>query len=166
MGKIEDTIFENYKKAISQGNLEQAKRALNLASELKKLIDFEGFIDYLNPNHTAPIPSNRVFTPFYYKYNSINATILTNNRSILLTPLENKLFYLFDRKTTAKNENNIVLTKSEIKISLSGQYMSNGSIRIAILRLRTKLGDKPKDPNIIVNFYNTGYIFTGKRHIE
>ncbi|MCS7091991.1 MAG: helix-turn-helix domain-containing protein [Patescibacteria group bacterium] len=163
MGKIEDTIFENYKKAIEQGNIEQAEKALNLAKTLKDLIENHGFIDYTNANQTYPLPATRNFSSLLYKYDYHQACINTQNKQIILTPLENKLFYLFDQKTTDKYENNKILTKIEIKTALFRKTFSNSALRIAIHRLRLKLGDIPKNPNIIINFYKTGYIFMGKR---
>lgn len=163
MGKIEDTIFENYKKSLERGDLKQAERALNLAKIFKDLIEKGGFIDYTSQNKTYALPTSSAFTPFLYTYNFTQSLIHIDNKEIILTPLENKLFYLFDQKTTNKYQNNQILTKIEIKTALFRNTFSNSSLRIAIHRLRLKLGDKPKNPNIIINFYGIGYIFTGKR---
>ena len=61
MGKIEEVIYENYKKAIIDGDYDQAKRATELGKILKAKIEAENFVElrHNSVNHPYP-PLNRV----------------------------------------------------------------------------------------------------------
>ncbi len=163
MGQIEDTIYKNYKFALSEGNIDQAKKAVALAKELKNKTEIEGFLDYPSDNGvTIPI-IGKLFEPFPYRYYEQEGVVVIGNSAIHLTNSENKLFYLFSQNETYADTIRLV-TKDIIKNYLwQNAEVSYNSVRIAILRLRTKIEHDFKNPQLIIGIYARGYIFLGKR---
>ena len=163
MGKIEEVIFSNYRKAIEDGNLDQAKKAVELAGVLRTKIELEGFIDY--DLETSPIKAaaGKFFNPFPYKYFPEKCLVEIGTASIILTQAENNLFYLFSQNETS-GPNVIIIPKEKVHKHLWGDKpMVPSALRISIFRLRQKIEADPKHPQILLNYYNRGYVFLGKK---
>lgn len=163
MGKIEDVIYENYKKSIEDGDLEQASKAVEFAGILKNKIESEGFVDY----NSMKVPASRVlggfFNPLPYKYDPENGVVELPTSAIVLTPSENKLFYLFSNNETRGKDVRII-TNEDIAEHMWGQESHcNGAIRIAVYRLRKKLEPDPENPQTLVSLPARGYIFLGNK---
>ena len=114
MGLIEDSIFAIYRKALEEGDIKQAKKAVELASILKQKIENEGFVDRIVKNESIHSIPGSFFKPFPYRYYQEEGVIVFGNSAVSLTTIENRLFSLF-----ASNEstgNNIrIITKKEIR---------------------------------------------------
>ena len=139
MGKIEEIIYENYKKSIEIGDFDQAKRAIELAQALKSKIEVEGFLDYDSLKIPGSLVLGTFFNPLPYRYNPLDGIIELSTTVITLTKSENKLFKLFSQNES-KGKNIVILTKEDISKHLWGDTASTPSaIRLAILRLRKKI---------------------------
>lgn len=162
MGKIEEIIFENYKHSIEIGNLDQAKKALELANALKQKIESENFNDYDSLKVPSSMVLGKYFNPFPYTYNYKKGLVKLENSVILLTGKENELFNIFSNNQTSGIQINI-LTKQELINKLWGKKnISKNALRILVHRLRKKIELDHKHPRIIVNLHNKGYVFLGK----
>jgi len=162
MGKIEETIFANYRHAMENGDFDQARRALELASTLKGKVEIEGFRDYEGLKTPTSLALGQFFNPFPYKYNYKDAIVELESTVIRLTSTENKLFSLFSQNET-HGTNVKVVSKEQINYSLWGGKATGSAVRIAILRLRSKIEMDPKNPQVIINHHSNGYIFLGDK---
>lgn len=163
MGKIEDSILQNYRKSLKKGNVEQANLAVELAKELKIKIERCGFVDYESSKDQDSINLGYFFDPFPYRYDPDNGVIVINKSAINLTKKENRLFSLFSKNETHGTEIKII-TKEMIRDSLwDKRVVTLSAIRILIKRLRNKIELNPRSPQVIINFYQKGYLFLGKR---
>ena len=163
MGKIEEVIYENYKKAITGGDYDQARRAVELGKVLKNKIDLEQFIDY----DSLKVPITQIigkhFNPFPYKYHEIQGVIELTTVVITLTEQENKLFGLFSRNET-KGKSIKVVTKQLIAQHMWGkEFVANSLIRINIWRLRKKIEPDITYPQLLISLPERGYIFLGNK---
>jgi DNA-binding winged helix-turn-helix (wHTH) protein len=163
MGKIEEVIYENYKKAITEGDYDQARRAVELGKILKEKTEVESFIDY----DSLKIPITKVlgkhFNPFPYKYNQLQGTVELASGVITLTETENKLFCLLSQNETKGNDIKII-TKSKIAFHIwGGQNVSSNLIRINVLRLRRKIEPDAENPQVLLSLASRGYIFLGNK---
>ncbi len=163
MGLIEESIFVVYRKALEEGDVDQAQKAVELASFLKQKVELEGFRDH---NITTKVPSpiaGSFFTPYPYRFYPEKGVVVIGNFAVTLTGKENKLFTLFSLNESSGKEIKIV-TRFEIKNYLWGNMaISSNAIRIAIRRLREKLEITKDRPQILISVYGRGYIFLGKR---
>lgn len=163
MGKIEDIIYENYKKAISEGDFDQAKRAVELGKVLKTKVETEDFVDYGSLKVPVTSVLGTHFNPFPYKYDSLKGLVELSSSSIVLSEIENKLFGLFSQNETQGKFIKIV-TKVQIARHLWGrETYSSSAIRINILRLRRKIEPDFKNPQVLLNIPYRGYIFLGNK---
>lgn len=163
MGKIEEIIFENYKRAILEGNYEQARRAVELGKILKTKIEREQFIDY----DSLKVPTTKIigkyFNPFPYKYYPAQGIVELTSGIITLTKTENKLFYLFSQNET-KGKNIKIVTKRQLSLHMWGKKtVSDNLIRINIFRLRKKVEPDYSQPQILSSLPHGGYIFLGNK---
>lgn len=163
MGKIEEAILENYKKALQDGNLNQAKVSVHLAKTLRTLIEDEGFTDYdLNGSNSVHVRGD-FFQPFPYRYYPSSGVVVIQNSAINLTNSENKLFYLLSQNES-HGEKIMIITQKELKNFLwNGRAVTNNALRILIKRLRGKIEHDPANPQIILSYNKKGYIFVGIR---
>lgn len=156
-------IFENYKKAIIDGNFDQAKRAAKLGKILKSKIETENFIDY----ESLKVPITQIigkhFNPFPYKYHPIQATIELATGLIILTRQENKLFSLFSQNETRGKSIKIITKKAISQHMWGSDYAPPALVRINIFRLRAKIEPDPKNPQILISLPHKGYIFLGNK---
>lgn len=85
----------------------------------------------------------------------VSQKVKVDNRPVALTPIEYHLLALLVRNKGA------VLSYTRIMEEVWGKKYedNNENIRIAVRRLREKLGDTP--PNMIVNERDAGYMFKG-----
>lgn len=162
MGKIEESILDNYKKALIQGDVLQAKRAVELAHNLKSLIENESFTDYEVSAQSASIIVGSSFTPIPYKFDPENGIIVIRNMAISLTDSESKLLSLLTQNETY--EDNIkIIKKEEIKYYMwPNTKVTDNAVRIIIKRLRGKIEANPLYPQIILNYNKKGYVFVAK----
>lgn len=166
MGIIEETIFANYKKALSEGNLDQAKKAVELAQILRTKIETEGFIDIDHLLSTDQASISSFFEPFPYRYDPFQAVVVFENSAISLTRLENKLFALLSENET-RADNIKIISKEDLKNSLWGaRVIGQTALKTLIKRIRQKIEPNPKKASIIINYYAKGYIFLGKRKFD
>lgn len=165
MGKIEDSIFENYKKAISGGNLDQAKKAVELAKVLRTKIEQEQFQDYFSEANEIKTLIGSFFSPFPYKYDPIQGIVVIGKTAVSLTNSENKFFQFLSQNQTFE-ENIKIISSNVINAYMWGTKVTINATKVLIRRLRQKIEVDPKKPQILINFYNKGYIFLGKRVFE
>lgn len=163
MGKLEDTIYENYRQAIAEGDFEQARMATELGKYLREYIDLKHFKDY----NTLKVPASQIigsyFNPFPYSYDPEKGVVKLDTSVITLTETENRLFYLFSKNET-KGTDIKVVTKKEIANHLWGtdEYQKS-ALRLAIFRLRKKIEPDPNNPQILISLPPRGYIFLGNK---
>src|SRR3989344_4892013 len=74
MGNIEEAVFENYKTALLEGNLDQAGIAVDLAKYVRSKIEVEGFLDR-NTTKTGISLIGNFFEPFPYRYSPSDAAV-------------------------------------------------------------------------------------------
>lgn len=162
MGKIEETIYENYKTAIINGNYDQARKAVELGKVLKDKIDNDSFIDY----DSLKIPITKIigkhFNPFPYKYDQIQGIIELASGAITLTETENRLFHLLSQNET-KGKSIKIITRYQISRHLWGKAVSASLVRLTIYRLRKKIEPDANNPQIILSLANKGYLFLGNK---
>ena len=122
VGIIEDSIFANYKTALEQGDLDQARKAVKFAQELKTMTESGDFVDYPNSSTPEALPPSNFANPFPYKYYESQGVVVMGNAAINLTPKENKLFALF-----AKNESsgNVIRVITKEQILNTHNYVKN-----------------------------------------
>jgi DNA-binding response OmpR family regulator len=85
----------------------------------------------------------------------VSQKVKVDNRPVTLTPVEYHLLALL-----VKNKDAVVSYACIMdEVWGKGYEKNNENIRIAVRRLRKKLGDAP--PNMIVNQRGAGYMFTG-----
>lgn len=165
MGKIEETIYENYKRAIVEGDYDQAKLAAELGQILKQKIELSKFVDY----ETLKVPITkfigRYFNPFPYRYDVIRGIVELETGIITLTKLENKIFSLFSENETQGKDIRII-TPAEIAQAVWSSNQKKSLIRINIMRLRQKLEPDPNNPQILLSVPRKGYIFLGHKVSE
>lgn len=161
MGKIEDIIFQNYKRALSDGNLDQARKALELATNLKDKVDNHAFIDYDSLKVPTSMVLGQFFNPLPYKYFREKGIVELSTSVIHLTTGENRLFSLFaDNQSRGKQI--CIVTKRQIALHMWGKpQTSSSAIRIAIHRLRCKIEMDPKNPQVLISLSGSGYAFLG-----
>lgn len=163
MGKLEDTIYENYRKALEQGDFDQAKKATELGRVIREYVDNNGFKDYSGMKMPASQILGKFFNPLPYTYSPERGTITLDSSVITLTDSENKLFYLFSQNET-KGKDIKVITKQQICEHMwDGQPNKPSALRIAIYRLRKKIEPDPDNPQILINLPPKGYIFLGNK---
>jgi DNA-binding winged helix-turn-helix (wHTH) protein len=163
MGQIEETILANYQTALRQGDLDQAKRAIELASLLKSKIEADGFLDFSGQSTAVHPILGDIFSPFPYRYYPEDGIVILDKSAINLTDNENKLFSLLsDNESNGRQFN--VISRKQIKQTLwPSKNVTNNAVRISVHRLRSKLEPIPDKPRYIINFNHKGYIFLGKR---
>ena len=168
MGVIEDTIFENYRRSISKGNIKQAKLAVDLASDLVKKVEGGGFLDYKcrTQRKNASMDRKNVFKPFPYSYYPREGVVVINNSAINLSYSENKLFYLLSNNESSGTSINIISKEHIIDFMWRGRVVTKAALRTAIQRVRRKIETDAGKPQIIISFYSKGYIFLGNRIIR
>lgn len=163
MGKIEEVIYENYKRAIVEGNYDQARKAAEIGQILKSKIETENFLDF--DSLKVPITHfiGKYFNPFPYKYDESQAIIELATGVITLTESENKLFSLFSQNET-QGKNVKIVTKNQISQHVWGvEKVKSSLIRISIMRLRKKIEPDVKNPQILLSIPRKGYIFLGNK---
>lgn len=163
MGKIDDSIMENYKKALNDGDLLQASKAVKLAKSLKWLIESENFVDYPSAINSATVIVGSVFKPFPYKYFPESGILVVTKITVNLTATENKLFYFFTQNETHDDNIRIIKTEEIKKYLWPNSTKTNNAVRILIKRLRRKIEPDPYSPQIVLNFNKKGYIFVAQR---
>lgn len=165
MGKIEDTIYENYRQAIADGDFEQAKKAAEFGQILQSFIESNNFRDY----HTHKVPTSKLmgkfFSPFSYKYDPERGIVELDSSVISLTASENKLFYLFSMNES-KGKDIKVVSALQICKYMWGGNVNQGALRIAIYRLRKKIEPDANNPQVILSFPSKGYVFLGNKVSE
>ncbi len=162
MGKIEESIVDNYKKALREGDVLQARKSVELARTLRALIEEDSYKDYEITPNSASIMVGSVFTPVPYKYDKENGIIVIRNSAISLTVSENRLLSLFSQNETF--EDNIKIVKKEdIKYFMwPEKKVTDNAVRIIIKRLRKKIESNPLTPQVILNYNKKGYVFVAK----
>lgn len=163
MGIIEDSIYKNYKKSLQEGNIDQAKLAVELASALREKIERLGFIDFSVKSDPAPINIGSFFNPFPYRYYPKQAVVVLNQSAINLTKTENKLFSIFSDNESHGVEIKIVSRQTIRQLLWPTKQITACLIRVTVRRLRLKIELDSSKPQMIINFYDKGYIFLGKR---
>ena len=163
MGKIEESIMDNYKRALSLGNLIQARKCVELARNLKLMVEQDAFVDYDFTADTGSLIIGNIFEPFSYKYNPESGTVLIRNMLVSLTSRENRLFFLLSGNETF--ENNIKIVKrEEIKNFVWPEFaVTDNAVRILVRRLRQKIEPNPLLPQILLNYNKKGYVFVAKK---
>ncbi|OGM27276.1 hypothetical protein A3D00_04045 [Candidatus Woesebacteria bacterium RIFCSPHIGHO2_02_FULL_38_9] len=161
MGKIEDSIFENFRKAIGEGNLAQAEKAIELAKLLRSKVDFEDFIDFKTSIDSGITNIKSFFEPFPYRYYPAEGTVVIGKSGIFLSQRENKLFYFL-----SQNETNMkvirIISSQDVKNHLwYGKKVTNNALKMAIRRIRLRIESDPKKPQMLINLYGKGYLFLG-----
>ncbi len=165
MGIIEDSIFAVYRKALEEGNMEQASHAVDLVKLLREKIDIWGFQDHSIDSPLEPTIGT-FFEPFPYRYYEEDSIVVIEKSAIVLTRSENKLFQLFSNNQTEGTDVRII-TRKMIREHLWDQdTVSYNALRLAILRLRNKIEPIPEKPRVLLNYYKQGYVFLGKRITE
>ncbi len=163
MGKIEEVIYENYKKAIIDGDYDQAKRATELGKILKAKIEAENFVDY----DTLKVPVTKIigkyFNPFPYKYHQMQGVIELASGAVTLTEQENKLFSLFSQNETQGKSIRVVTKKHIASYMWGEEQVISSLVRINIYRLRNKIEPDPKQPQILISLPSRGYLFLGNK---
>jgi len=164
MGKIEESITDNYKTALRQGDTLQAKKSIELARILRSFIDNESFKDFDISPISASITIGSVFNPVPYKYDSDNGIIVISNSAINLTGSENQLLSLFCQNETYQ-EHIKIINKDEIKHYIwPNQKVTDNAVRILIKRFRQKIESNPLNPQIVINYNKKGYVFVAKMY--
>lgn len=163
MGKIEEIIYENYKSAIAGGDLEQAKRAIELAQVLKSKIEVEEFQDYDSLKVPNSLVLGRFFNQFPYVYDHDEGIIELSTSVINLSKTENKLFKLFSDNETQGKSIKIVTSEHIKKHMWPGKFVTSNAVRISILRLRRRVEIDPKNPQILIGIHSKGYAFLGNK---
>lgn len=163
MGKIEEVIYENYKRAIVEGNYDQARKAAEIGQILKSKIETEDFMDF----DTLKVPIThfigKYFNPFPYKYDESQGIIELSSGVIPLTESEGKLFSLFSQNET-QGKNVKIVSKYQISQFVWGIEKAKSSlIRISIMRLRRKIEPDINCPQILLSVPRKGYIFLGNK---
>lgn len=163
MGKIEESIYENYRQAISNGDFLQAKKAAQLGQIFKTFANEYSFFDFNSYKVPTSQIIGRYFNPFPYTYDPASGTIELETSVITLTEAENKLFYLFSLNET-KGKKIKIISKNAIYSHMWGEIKpKKGALRIAIHRLRKKIEPDPLHPQIIISLPPRGYIFLGNK---
>ena len=163
MGVVEETLFENFRKALAAGNVDQAKKAVDLVKELKQRIERDGFIDYNNKTGQSFPIMGSFFDCSPYRYYPNKGIIVIDNFAVNLTFSENKLFYLFSQNESNGGNINIITTQQVKNYMWEQASVTNNAVRIAISRLREKIEPQSPTPQIIINVYSKGYVFLGRR---
>jgi hypothetical protein len=163
MGIIEDTIFTVYREAIASGNMEQAEHAVDLVRKLREKIDVYGFDDPINPELERIALAGTFFEPFPYRYEHENGIVVFRNTAILLTRTENHLFSLFAEFETQGTDIKPITHTAIKKHMWNEKKVTGNALRIAIKRIREKIELNKDNPQILINHYNHGYLFLGKR---
>lgn len=163
MGKIEEVIYENYKRAILEQNFDQANKAVELGKILKIKIETDEFLDY----DSLKVPTTKIigkfFNPYPYKYYPIQGTVELASGVITLSSTENKLFSLFSQNETRGKQVKVV-TKRQISTHMWGEpEVADNRIRINIFRLRKKIEPDFTNPQILINYPSGGYLFLGNK---
>ena len=162
MGNIEDSIYKNYRKAIEEGRLDQAKKSIEIARYLREKIELESFIDYSLELSTKTFIIENTFEPIPYRYYPDQGIVVIKKSAINLTSGENRLFYLFSANESSFDNTNII-SRSELKKYMWGDNATKQAVRLAVKRLRDKIEPDKNNPQMIISVYNKGYIFIGKR---
>ncbi len=162
MGKIEESIVENYKKALREGDVLQAQKSVELARTVRGLIEEDSYKDYEIAPTTASFEIGTVFNPLPYKYDKDNGIVVIRNSAISLTVSENKLLSLLSQNETF--EDNIkIIKKEEIKYYMwPDKKVTDNAVRIVIKRLRKKIESNPLNPQVLLNYNKKGYVFVAK----
>lgn len=164
MGIIEDSIFAVYRKALEEGNMEQAQHTVDLVKLLRSKIDAEGFIDLETSVDSTPIFGN-FFEPYQYRYHEENNMVVIGQSAILLTKSENNFFKLLTENETQGTDMKPI-THEMIRAHLWGEKkVTTNALRLSIKRIRAKIEPNPDKPKMFINFYQKGYLFLGKRVI-
>ena len=163
MGKIEESVFENYKTALEEGDLDQAQKAVEVAKYLRSKIEREGFVDYNLPQTNGSNRLGNFFEPFPYRYYPHDATVVIQKSAVTLTRSENRLFWLLTQNETREDAVKVI-THQEIKDHLWGERkVTRNAVKAIIKRLRQKVEADPSDPRVLINHYGRGYIFLGMK---
>jgi DNA-binding response OmpR family regulator len=158
MGKIEETIIENYRHALKRNDLEQANRALGLIKNLKTQIENSGFVDYVSDSQVQSASTHYTPLIFEYDFDPEYMIIYSASKVINLTALESELFAYFEiRRST--HEKLVLISKQELRNIFSKK--SDEAIRVALHRLRKKIEPDHQNPTVIINYQQKGYIFMG-----
>jgi DNA-binding response OmpR family regulator len=162
MGIIEDSIFTLYKKALEEGNMHQAEKAVELIQALREKVEIHNFVDH-DLTETTTLTIGNFYNPFPYRYYEEESLVVLKKSAIRLTYSENKLFNLFTKHETHGIDVKPISTKKIREHMWEGKEKSHEALRLAIVRLRQKIEPNPKSPQIIVNFYKQGYLFLGRK---
>ncbi len=163
MGIIEDSIFSVYKDALTRGDMDQAEHAVDLVKRLREKVDIHGFLD---PQHEVIVKTTipgTFFEPFPYRYYEEESIVIIENTALLLTRAENKLFKLFSENETSGLDIKPI-THQKIRTHLwENKSVTSNAIRLAVKRLRNKIDPDINSPRLILNLYQKGYVFFGKK---
>jgi len=163
MGKIEDSILQNYKKSLLHGNVSQAKKSVELVKTLRYMIENQGFEDYEHISKKSLQIIGTLLEPVPYKYYPDQGVVVLFKATISLTETENKLFYLLTQNESHQEDIKII-RKNDIKNFVwPNKDVTNNSVRISIKRLRDKIEPNPETPQILLNFNRKGYVFVAKQ---
>lgn len=165
MGKIEDVVFENYIRSLQEGDLDQAKKAVRLIEEVKRVIEKEGFIDYPNENtqSTQQIPSN-YFEPFCYEYDTRTMILTTPSGLIPLSKGESDLFMLFHENQSYDDQIKII-GYHDIRLATNSKESRTAKVRVRIHRLKKKI-EKHTQTKIFFTYRKAGYVFLAKGSLK
>lgn len=163
MGIIEDTIFTVYQNAVTSGNMDQAEHAVDLVRKLREKIDVHGFDDPINPELKRVALTGNFFEPFPYRYEYENGVVVFRNTAILLTKTENHLFWLLTQYETHGLDLKPITHEIIKKHMWNDKNVTGNALRIAIKRIREKIELNKDKPQVLINHYNRGYLFLGKK---
>jgi len=166
MGIIEDTIFTVYRDAITSGDMNQAEHTIDLVKLLRQKIDVHGFIDPANPELQKVALTGNFFEPFPYRYDEERSIVVFGNSAILLTKQENHFFRLLTLHETGGIDVKPITHDMIKKHMWDERNVSGNALRIAIKRIREKIEVNKEKPQVLINYYNNGYLFLGKRLID
>lgn len=163
MGIIEDSLFSVYRDALNRGDIEQAEHAVDIMKKLREKVDIYGFVDpQMNLVDQTQVLGS-FFTPFPYRYYEAERMLVLEKTAIILTEAENKLFKLFTENETQGMDIKPI-TNEMIRSHIWGEdNITSNAIRLSIKRIRNKIEPDPSKPKVLINLYQKGYLFLGKR---
>lgn len=166
MGIIEDSLFSVYRDALNHGDIDQAEHAVDLMKKLREKVDIFGFKDPQQNSVDVTNTLGSFFIPFPYRYYESEHMIVLEKTAIILTNSENKLFKLLTENETQGMDLKPI-TNDMIKRHLwNEQIITSNAIRLSIKRIRDKIEPNPENPKVLINLYQKGYLFLGKRIVE
>lgn len=152
----------NYKKALENGNFDQARKATELATKLRELVEFQAFEDTKRLADEARLQVLNIFKPVNYNYDPKSATVRLHNSVVSLTEVENKFFRLLTQNETSFNDIKLIQRHHIKQFVWPNREVTNNAVRILVQRLRKKIEANPAAPELLLNFNRKGYVFLGK----